>query len=155
MPDGRMLPSVDPSQKPMDHGPRLPPEPREKPYAGLLVIVVAVIVVVAFLVAFFPANPTPTYVTSVNITSQDRVCGLGGNILGGFDAGLGATVNEGVGVYNRSSCTIQSVSITTAGFELSGANTPLAVPAYTQGYLLFNITVPSTAYTGAITINVE
>jgi hypothetical protein len=155
MPDGRMLPSVDPSQKPMDHGPRLPPEPREKPYAGILVIVIAIILVVAFLVVFLPANPTPTYVTAINVTSTDRACGLGGNTWGGFSAGLGATYHDAEGLGFGAGCTIRSVVVTTPGFEVSGANTPLTIPPQQLGTLWFNITVPRTAYTGSITIDVE
>jgi hypothetical protein len=155
----RQIPQDYPSQKPKEIGPRLPPEPPEKPYKAILVLVIAGSLVLVVAYVYLPTEiALPIDVTAINITSGDDACGTNGISDTGFDVGLGASINWSLGIEDfsaRPSCTIQTITVTTVGFSISGANTPLVVPYGTWQSLSSTILAPHHSYTGALTVDLE
>ncbi|HZY69431.1 MAG TPA: hypothetical protein VFF67_00425 [Thermoplasmata archaeon] len=96
-------------------------------------------------------------VTAIHHTSGDNPCRMKGQTGAGFVTTGGGSVEEPViangGIFL--SCTISTVSSTTAGFSISGANTPLNGPARGSRTLSFKITAPHSEYTGVLTIDTE
>lgn len=140
-----------------------PPRPRRHLLLWILVGFVVVLIVVAA-VAVLTAPPAVTYtvvVTGINIDSSDNVCGLNGATAQGFNASTnqsvsltyaisGANNSAGTGTL---ACNITSVVADTAGFTVSGANTPLKIPANASPLLSFNVETPATPYTGVLTLS--
>jgi len=138
-----------------------PPAPAERKKHGPLywiVVVIAIIVLIVIVVVvatFVFAVATTATITAINITSADDACGVNGQTLPGFVASGGSAqetfvVNGGIFL----SCTISSVSATTSGFSISGANTPLTVPADGSESLSFTVHTPN-SYNGVLTIDIE
>ena len=139
-----------------------PPPPQKSKLVLVIVIVVVVVVVIAILAIalFFFAVTTATAVdvTAVNITSSDNACGTNGQTAPGFVTGSGGSVQQTYTITNNNlflSCTVNSVSATTSGFSISGANTPLTIPAGGTQSLSFTITAPSGRFNGVLTIDLE
>jgi len=97
-------------------------------------------------------------VTAINIVSSDNACHVNGNTFSGYTTAGGGSEEDTLTVPNNNlilSCTIASVSATTSGFSISGANTPVTIPAGGSEALSFAIGSPTTAYTGVLTLNIE
>lgn len=119
---------------------------------------VAVVVAVIVILALLAAVSTSIDVTAINFTSSDNACGTNGGTSSGFTTSGGGSIQDTVTIINSNlfdSCTIASVSATTSGFSISGANVPLTIPAGGQESLSFTITAPSGSYTGVLTIDFE
>lgn len=143
-----------------------PPPPRRS-RARTIVIVLAVIVVVILVlgVVSYLLLPSATYainVTGINIFSSDDTCGLNGETATGFSANTSQaypitfqitgnnTTNGGT-----AACSISSVSTSTPGFSITGANVPLQVPVNASPLLSFTVNCPSSAYTGVLTLQIN
>ena len=97
-------------------------------------------------------------VTAINIVSSDNACHLNGNTFSGYTTAGGGSEQDTLTIPNNNlllSCTVTSVSATTSGFSISGANTPITIPAGGSEAISFAIGSPSTAYTGVLTLNIE
>ena len=136
-----------------------PPPPAKKSHKVLWIVIAVVVVVIGVVLALvlLAAAATSISVSAINFTSSDNACGMNSQTTLGFTTGGGSTVQESVIVTGGLflSCTINTVSATTAGFSVSGANVPLTVAADGSQTLTFNIHVPSGSYSGVLTIDVE
>jgi hypothetical protein len=120
-------------------------------------------VVIAAIGYFLIPTAPAINVTEITFQSSENPCGLATNYSNwdgftanesdvewiAFSIGGNATPSGGT-----TSCTISSVSSGTAGFTLSGADTPLSIPANTNETLQFNVTCPATAFSGTLFITV-
>ena len=126
-------------------------------WIGLGIGVILVIVVIA-VVASLASTGSSIDVTAINITSSDNACHANGHTFSGFTTGSGGSVQDTLSVPNSNlflSCTINTVSATTSGFSISGANTPITIPAGGTESLSFTIHAPSGSYTGVLTLDIE
>jgi hypothetical protein len=163
MPPGPQLPSVYPDQKPENLGPKPPPpEPPDKPYGAVFLMVITILVVAIFVTLALqsqkPINSPTTNVAAIEITSYDDVCRTNGQSEPGFYTDAGNLEPETFSIRNndgQGSCTIGTISATTTGFNVSGANVPLSVPAGESENLTFNLTTPLYSFNGVLTINLE
>jgi hypothetical protein len=106
--------------------------------------------------------PAGINVTEITYQSPDNACGLAGSDWDGFTANesqviyigfnLTGPMNSSTG--NTSACTISTVSTSTPGFSISGANVPLAIPKNSNETLEFNITCPNSSFSGVLTLTV-
>jgi hypothetical protein len=97
-------------------------------------------------------------VTAINIVSSSNPCGVNGHTFNGYTTEAGGSEQDTLTINNGAllfSCTIDSVSATTSGFSISGANVPLTIPAGGAESLSFSIGAPSTEYTGVLTLDIE
>jgi hypothetical protein len=157
MPLGPQPPSVYPSQQPKVVGPLPPLGPRERPYKAIVVIIVAIGIVAALVVAYYP-KPYPINITSIDLTSTYDVCGSNGLSFGGISGPLSTTFSFGYAVQNERNnrtCTISKVSAETSGFIASAPNLPFTVPPYSVGDISLNVTAPSHPFTGVLRIDLE
>lgn len=123
----------------------------------VVVVILLVVAVVAGLA--YEASQTVS-VTSIYFNSPDDTCGLNNTVYPeGFNVSLGQTAQVGFQMYgngtfgNSSACTVHSVTSDTSGFTIVSQNTPLVAPANTETTVLWvNITVPGSAFNGAITL---
>jgi hypothetical protein len=142
----------------VDHGPKPLPEPPRKPPRKMLRAVIIIAILVVVIVALV-LDANAVHVTTIEITSSDGACGVAGDSEAGFVAALGAMIGETLWIDNAGNslpCNIITVNSTTAGFSVSGADTPFSVPAGTSGYgLSFTITAPYHDYSGVLTIDIE
>lgn len=170
------LPSVTPPPPPppmgwSGTGAGGPPPPRRRTLGRTLLIILVVFVVailvvgvVSYLLVPSPANVT---VTGINFQSPDNACGLNGATdpnwyntttgssfeLSYYISGVNVTYNiSGHPVNGTAACEISSVSTTTSGFSISGANVPLAIAANSTESLSFTVNPPGSAFTGVMTI---
>ena len=135
----------------------------------LIIIVVFVVILLVFgVIAYFlapaPASGPAVTVTGINFTSPDNACGLNGavdptwyNTTAGQSFSLSYDISGNVtgvvsGVNTTGPCEIHTISTTTAGFSITGANVPLAVPANATQLLGFTVNPPSSAFTGVLTL---
>jgi hypothetical protein len=126
-------------------------------YVGIVVGIVLVIVVIAVLASLGSVSAAVD-VTAINVTSSDNACGVDGHSFSGFTTNSGGAVQDTLTVRNTNTfqtCSIQSVSTTTSGFSLSGANTPISIPAGGTQSLSFTIHAPSGSYNGVVTVDIE
>ena len=134
-----------------------PPPKKSRKLLWIIIGVVVVIVVIVIVVISLAASSSVT-VTAINFTSSDNACGANGHSESGFTTSGGGSVSYTLSVTNGNillSCTISSVSATTSGFSISGANVPLTIPAGGTESLSFTITAPSGSYNGVLTIDIE
>jgi hypothetical protein len=124
---------------------------------AVIVVIILVIGVVGYLLAPPMAN---IQVTAINFYSADDVCGLNGASSDGFNTSSGQAVELSFAISGNNTtnggtaaCEIQTISTTTPGFGVSGANVPLTVPANSSPTLSFSVSVPSGSYTGVLTLN--
>jgi hypothetical protein len=134
-----------------------------------LVIVLVIVVVVIVAALWFlgnsntgtnngGANTVVVDVTAINIVSSDNACGTNGHTFTGYTTSGGGSEQDTLTVTNSDiflSCTISSVSATTSGFSISGANVPVTIPASGSEAVSFSIGSPNAAYTGVLTLNIE
>ena len=132
-----------------------PRKSRKLLWIGIGIVVVVVIVVIAALAYI---GSTKVDVTAINFTSADNACGMAGNTMSGFTTSTGGTQSITLSITNSNillSCTVTSVTANTSGFSISGANTPLTIPAGGSESLSFTVTAPGSSYTGVLTIDLE
>ena len=129
-----------------------------------LVVIIVIIVVIA-VIAYLLAPPAVT-ITGVNFQSADNACGLNGgsdptqyNESAGQSFSLSYSILGPSVSYGNASipngtaaCEIQTLTTTTPGFSISGANVPLSIPVNASQILSFNVNPPGSAYTGVLTI---
>jgi len=126
----------------------------------VLVIVVVIILVVGVVSYFLIPTAANVEITGVNFQSPDNVCGLDGAYDSAYynaTAGQSFTLEYDISGNNTTSggtaaCEITSVSTPTAGFSISGANVPLAIPANSTQLLSFTVNPPGSAFTGVLTL---
>jgi len=120
---------------------------------GIIVLIVIVLVIIAAVVFV----STTVSVSGINFTSSDNECGMNSQTALGFTTSGGASEQVSYIVTGGLflSCTISSVTATTAGFSISGANVPLTVAADGSQTLTFTVHVPSHSYSGILTIDIE
>jgi hypothetical protein len=135
----------------------------------LLIIVVFVVILLVFgVIAYFlapaPASGPTVTVTGINFTSSDNACGLNGavdptwyNTTAGQSFSLSYDISGNVtgnvsGVNTTAPCEIHTLSTTTPGFNITGANVPLSVPANKTQVLGFTVNPPNSAFTGVLTL---
>jgi Double zinc ribbon len=160
-------------------GPTLPPVPAAAPpswapsgYAGaqpprrhssvlrIVVIVIVVVLIIAVLAYLFlptssPAGPID--VTLIAFQSADNTCGLNGVEYYGFNASLSSSLSLEFAMNNSNAsatqCTIHTVATTTPGFSIGGASPlPCVIPASETVTWTVTINVPSSDYTGVLTL---
>ena len=78
--------------------------------------------------------------------------GSGEVVPGGAQFTTTWTLSYTAGAFDPNSCTVQSVSVQTAGFSLVSANTPLTVPDGGSQSLTIRIQVPNADFTGVLTL---
>jgi hypothetical protein len=123
---------------------------------GVLVVVAAVVLLLAAS-AKLASAATTVHVTGIDLASSDNACGTNDTTAGGFSAPTGTVASYTLTITNDNTtdCTIFTVSAVTAGFGISGLDTPLLIQSESTGNLTFTLHVPSTAYSGNLTLNVE
>jgi len=138
--------------------------PPRRSRARTVLIVVAVVVVVLLVIGvaaylLLPAAPPAINVTGINFQSPDDACGLNGATDTGFTANESQAMEftyqiSGNNTTNggTAACTIHTVSTSTPGFSVSGANVPLSIPVNSSQLLSFSVTMPSSSYTGVLTL---
>ncbi len=162
-------PSSQPPPQPYPQ-PYPPPYPPPAPKSNTAVIIVVVVVVVvlvavlglwAYITGQQAANLTPPiYVTVTAINLQISPAGTcwtsgtysGTTVLAGTSIYDSWTFNYNAGLFQPNTCTIQSVSVSTAGFSLVSANTPLVVNDGGSQTLTVTVSTPSSAYTGVLAL---
>jgi hypothetical protein len=123
----------------------------------IIVVVIFVVGVLAFLL--LPGAPA-IQVGTIVVESADNVCGLDGATASGFNASTGNTVPLAFGINGTAGptpgsslpCNITSLTTSTAGFNITGANLPLVIPANATETLIFNVVCPGSPYTGDLTL---
>jgi hypothetical protein len=165
----------------MAYPPQSPTPPRPKSRVGIYAAIVVVVVVIVAVVLYVGLSglstsssnndnngnnggggTTPTYVdiTGINLnpTAEASTCwtsssGTGGEVVAGQSYDTSWTFSYTKSLFGPDSCTIQSVSMQTNGFTIVSANTPLVVDSGGSQVLTIVIGTPSSAYTGAVTID--
>jgi hypothetical protein len=130
----------------------------------VFVVILLVFGVIAYLFAPASTSGPAVTVTGINFTSSDNACGLNGavdptwyNTTAGEAFSLSYSISGNVtgnvsGVNTTAPCQITTISTTTPGFSISGANVPLAVPANATQLLGFTVNPPNSAFTGVLTL---
>ncbi len=123
----------------------------------ILIVVVIIISVLAYI--FVPVSSPNVEVTEFVIASPDNVCGLDGATASGFNATPGGSLGLSFNVTGAptsdggtAACTIETISTSTSGFSVSQANVPLVIPANATEILAFTLGIPSSSYTGNVTL---
>lgn len=119
---------------------------------------IVIVVVASVFIAALVLVETAVSITAINITSGDNACDQNGHSFPGLNTlpAWGSAVDT-LTIHNSGyvqGCTISSVSSTTPGFSISGANTPLTIPYDGTESLSFTISAPF-SYSGALTIDLE
>lgn len=160
-------PPPPPFPPPPGYGPP-PPSPGSGTDRTVLIVVVVVVVVIAviaiagFLVlGFFVSTVShiishePENVTSIAYTSPDFVCGISlvqGTSVAEGSPGASVSISQALSNTNSTSCEIRFVTALTSGFVVTSPNVPLEIiPGGTQS-LTYTLVLPTTAYTGPVTI---
>lgn len=143
------------------------PQPYQGPTSGppqrrrgmRIVVIVVVVILIVGVLAFLLLPSSNVVVTGINFSSPDDACGLDG----ATDFGFNDTTDDSVSFTYQISgnnttdggtaaCQINSVSTSTPGFSISGANVPLSIPANTSQLLSYSVNTPDSPYTGVLTI---
>lgn len=136
------------------------PPPRRPRRWGRIVVVIVVVVLILGVISYLSLGPSPdVLVTGINFSSPDNTCGLDGATDYGFNASSGTSMEFTYEISGNNTtsggsaaCTIHSVSTTTAGFSISGANVPLSIPVNSSQLLSFSVNMPGSSYTGILTL---
>jgi len=155
---------------PSGYGGYYPPPPSHRPSRGrtiLIIFAVFVVIILVVSVLFYLLLPvtvsstgtTPAItVTVVNFVSPDNTCGLDGATSAGYTANASETDTFEYGIDGNnttgggtSACIVHSVTTSTSGFGLWGANVPLVIGINETRYLWFNVTTPNSSYNGPLT----
>ena len=144
-------------------------QPPRSSHAGAIAAVVVILLVLVVVFYLFSTgaftanspnrigNPTqPVTITAINYQF------IGASCTGWVDfSDAGATVNAGqqfgesISLTNQAllgTCTANSVSVSTSGFSVVSANTPLTVNAGATQTLSMTFGTPSSTFNGAITV---
>jgi hypothetical protein len=123
---------------------------------GALAVVVIAIVLIGRVAFVSTVKAATVKVSAVNFSSGDYACGTDGDSGPGFATTPNATIQEAFSFTDPllDPCTIGSVSVTTPGFNLTGADTPSTIPADTVDSLTFVLHVPSQGCDGAVVIDI-
>lgn len=116
-------------------------------------MVVAVVIVALLLIGTLLPGPSIS-VTGINFVSSDNACGLNGATDYGFNGTAGGNLELTYSLFNNATttCTISNITTSTAGFSITGANTPLSIPANGTQLFSFQINFPNNSYTGVLTL---
>lgn len=142
--------------------------PRGSHSGAIAAVVVIVLVLVVILYLFSTGAFTPNSPNSIgNPTQHVTVTAINYQFTGASCTGwsdfsdTGPTVNAGqpftdsISLHNGAilgTCTAQSVSVSTSGFSVINANTPLTVNAGSSQTLSITYGTPSSSFNGAITV---
>jgi hypothetical protein len=122
----------------------------------IVVVLVVVAILVGAVVLYYESTTPGIEVSTINVWSNDNVCGLEANLIGynGFTGSPGTNESFGFEVpnYNGTPCTVSSVATNSSGFSLSGIGVPLTVPANGTNYLNLTITLPGSDFSGALNL---
>lgn len=126
----------------------------------LLVVFVVIILVAGALSYLLTPTPPNVTITGINFQSPDDACGLNGATDPNWyntTASQSLTLSYELSGSNTTAggtaaCQITSVSTTTPGFSITGANVPLAIPANSTQILSFTVNPPGSAFSGVLTI---
>ncbi len=134
-----------------------PPPPRRRSHTLLRIfaILIGIVLVASILVYLFVPVSTPNVdVTVFVFESPNNICNLSGVEYYGFNTTPGGAVGVELNITGNTTgtCTIATLTTTTPGFSVSGANLPLAVPENTNETLVFNLGLPNGSYTGNVTL---
>jgi hypothetical protein len=149
------------------------PPPQKKSHTGAIIGVVVVVILVVVLAGLWAAGVFSTSsspggggggatvdITAINLepTSETSTCwtsstGTGGSVAAGQSFSTSWTLSYTKSLFGPASCTVQSVSMQTAGFSIVSSNTPLVVDSGGTQTLTIVIGTPSTSYTGTVTID--
>lgn len=141
-----------------------PPPARPKRRLWLYIVVgIVVFFVVIAAIGFFLIPTAPAInVSEIVFLSSDNACGLQNSAWDGFTANTTQVLYLGfnlTGPTNSSggteACTIAALSADTAGFSLAGANVPLSIPQNGNETLEFNLTCPSSSFSGVLNLLVS
>ena len=147
-------------------GAPVPAPPPRRRGLGRTILIVLVVLVVVILVAgvisyLLAPSPPNVEIAGVNFQSPDNACGLNGAFDSGYyntTAGTSITLSYDLTGPNSTSgngtlaCMIFTVTTTTPGFSISGANVPLSVPANATQIFTFTVNPPGNAWTGTLTV---
>ncbi len=155
-------PQMPPSSYP---APPAPPKSRTGLIVAIVVVVVVVVIAAVIVLGMRPAsttnNPPPTvYVTITAINLQingpsncwSSSTETGGTVTAGTSFSDSWQFTYHQGFLQPVSCTIQSVSISTAGFSLVSSNAPLVVGNGATQTFTYTVQTPSAAYSGVMTV---
>lgn len=139
--------------------PPTPTAPKRRRWGVIILAVIVAFLLVGGVIFLLAPSGPDVVVTGINFTSPDNACGLDGSTDSGFNASAGDSLeltyeisgNTTVG-NATAACDLRSIVTTTPGFSLSGANTPLAVPANSTQLLSFSVNVPDATFTGVLTL---
>ncbi len=147
---------------PGGYGAPPPPPPRRRhTILRIFAILIVIVLIASILVYLFVPVSTPNVdITEFVFVSPDNVCGLNGVGFYGFNTTPGQAVNltvdlTGAPIGNGNAtlgCTLGTLTTTTSGFSVSDANVPLVIPANATEILAFTLGVPSSSYTGNVTL---
>jgi predicted nucleic acid-binding Zn ribbon protein len=133
-----------------------PRRTRSRRIVRLIVVLVVIAIVVGAAVLYYESVSPGVEVSTINVWSNDNVCGLGANLIGynGFSGSPGASESFGFEVpnFNGTACTVDSVATNTSGFSLTDVGVPLAVPGSGTNYLNLTIVLPGSDFTGALNL---
>ena len=127
----------------------------------LVIFVVAILVlgVLADLLLPVSSSSSNVIVTGINFYSADDACGLNGATDTGFNASTNQSIEFTYSISGNNTtsggtapCEIENIGTTTAGFTVTGANTPLVVPANSSVDFSFAVNTPPDPYTGVLTL---
>ena len=130
----------------------------------VFVVVLLVFGAISYLLAPPSASGPAVTITGINFSSPDDACGLDGavdptwyNTTAGQSFSLSYEISGNVtgnvsGVNTTAPCQISTLYTTTPGFNITGANVPLAVPANSTQLLGFTVNPPNSAFTGVLTL---
>lgn len=141
------------------------PPPRRRRSAARTVLIIFVVLVVVLLVAgvvSYLLTPAPAniVIAGINFQSPDNACGFNGaydpnyyNTTAGSSFSISYDVS-GVNVTGggTAACTITTVTTSTPGFSISGANVPLSIPVNSTQIFTFTVNPPGSAWTGTLTV---
>ncbi|HTS32961.1 MAG TPA: hypothetical protein VMI55_03360 [Thermoplasmata archaeon] len=135
--------------------------PRRRPSAlrivAIVIVVVLMIAILAYLLLPTSSPAGPVDVTLIAFQSADNTCGLDGIEYYGFNASLSSSVSLEFAMNNSNAsaaqCTIHTVATTTPGFSIGGASPlPCVIPASETVTWTLTVNVPSSDYTGVLTL---
>lgn len=143
-----------------------PPPPPRRRSAGRTILIILVVLIVVILIAgvisyLLAPSPATVEIVGINFQSPDNACGLNGAVDPTYyntTAGTSITLSYDLTGPNSTTgsgtvaCAISSVTTTTAGFSISGADVPLSVPANTTQVFTFTVNPPNSAWTGTLTV---
>ncbi len=131
---------------------------RAHPLRTVVIVGIVTVVVVVGLIAVAPyvTPSTKVTVTEMDVWAPSNVCGLNANPVSysGFSDTVGSrdAFQLQLPNFNASSCTVQTVSTNTSGFGLSDVQVPVTVAASQNGTLNLTVLLPTSGYSGPLSL---